>query len=74
MYLPDDLHTAGLHFFDLVTAANLPRMDRGPRDPAAQLAALRRKFEEIYAPSHPLRAALQKLHTLEPIRIIEGKA
>jgi hypothetical protein len=37
------------------------------------MKALRRKFEELYAPSHPLRAALQKLHTLEPIRIIEGK-
>lgn len=38
-----------------------------------QLATLRRKFEELYAPSHPLRAALQKLHTLNPIKIIEGK-
>lgn len=73
LYLPEDLHTAGLHFFDLVTAANLPQVDRAPRDPAAQLAALRRKSEELYAPSHPLRAALQKLHTLDPIRIIEGK-
>ena len=74
LYLPDDLHTAGLHFFNLVTAANMPRVDREPRDPAVQLVALRRKFEELYAPSHPLRAALQKLHTLDPIRIIEGKA
>lgn len=73
LYLPDDLHTAGLHFFDLVMAANLPRVDREPHDPAAHLTALRRKFEEIYTPSHPLRAALQKLHTLDPIRIIEGK-
>ena len=52
----------------------MTRIDNSPRDPAAQLAALRRKFEEIYAPTHPLRAALQKLHTLEPIKIIEGKA
>ena len=65
---------AGLHFFDLVAAANLPRVDRDPRDPAAQLAALRCKFEELHAPSHPLRAALQKLHTLEPIKIIEDRA
>lgn len=74
LYLPEDVHTAGLHFFDLVAAANLPRVDREPRNPATQLTALRRKFEDLYAPSHPLRAALQKLHTLEPIRIIEGKA
>jgi hypothetical protein len=38
------------------------------------LAALRRKFDDLYAPIHLLRAALQKLHTLDPIRIIEGKA
>ena len=74
LYLPEDLQTAGLHFFDLVTASYLPRVDRAPRDHAAQLAALRSKFEELYAPSHPLRAALQKLHTLDPVRIIEGKA
>ena len=74
LYLPDDMHMAGLNFFNLVTAANLPKVQRQPRDPATQLAALRLKFEEIYAPSHPLRAALQKLHTLDPIRIIEGKA
>jgi len=74
LYLPDDLHTAGLQFFDLVAAASLPQVDRDPRDPDAQLSALRRKFEDLYSPSHPLRAALQKLHTLDPIRIIEGKA
>jgi hypothetical protein len=36
-------------------------------------AALRRKFEGLYATSHSLRVALQKLYTLEPIKIIEGK-
>ncbi len=80
--------TPGVHFFDLVTAANLPRVDsassgRGGTRPSPggttatssdSLPALRRKFEELYAPSHPLRAALQKLHALEPVKIIEGKA
>ena len=70
----NELHAVGLHFFAPVTAAHIPHADRTPRDPAAQLAALRTKFEGIYAPSQALRAALQKLHTLEPIRIIEGKA
>ena len=74
LYLPDDLHAAGLRFFDLVEAANLPAVNVDIADPSAQLVALRRKFEDLYAPSHPLRAALQKLHTLDPIRIIEGKA
>lgn len=74
LYLPDELHDAGLHIFDLVAAAKLPRIDNDKKDAPAKLVALRRKFEELYAPSHPLRAALQKLYTLEPIRIIEGKA
>ena len=51
-------------------SANLPKVESAPRDPAAQLDALRRKFEEIHAPSHPLRAALQKHildHTRRPV-------
>jgi hypothetical protein len=74
LYLPEDVHSAGLHFFDLVSAAHLPRVDLRGRGTCNQAAALREKLEEIYAPSHPLRAAIQKLHTLEPVRIIEGKA
>lgn len=38
------------------------------------LKTLRTKFEELYDASHPLKVALQKLHTLDTIRIIEGKA
>jgi type I restriction-modification system DNA methylase subunit len=75
LYLPEDLHNAGLHFFDLIEAAKLPDIAAKPKaDPKAKLRLLRDKFEELYTPSHPLRAALQKLHTLDPIRIIEGKA
>lgn len=73
LYLPDDLHAAGLKFFELVAAAKLPVVKPDTDDSAEQIKALRTKFEEIYEPSHPLRAALQKLRTLEPIRIIEGK-
>jgi hypothetical protein len=32
LYLPDDVHAAGLRFFDLVEAANLPRVDTA-KDP-----------------------------------------
>lgn len=34
----------------------------------------RMKFEDLYDIEHPLSAALEKLATLEAIRIIEGKA
>jgi len=74
LYLPEDLHAAGLRFFEQLAATKLPEISASPTDAAAQLADLRRKFEELYAPSHPLRASIQKLHTLESIRIIEGKA
>jgi adenine-specific DNA-methyltransferase len=75
LYLPEDLHTAGLHFFDLIETAQLPDLAAKPKaDAKEKLRLLRDKFEELYTPSHPLRAALQKLHTLDPIRIIEGKA
>lgn len=37
-------------------------------------ATLRRKFEELHDSAHPLRIALDKLQTLDTVRIIEGKA
>jgi adenine-specific DNA-methyltransferase len=75
LYLPDDLHDAGLRFFSLIEAAKVPNLDAMHHaKPDKVLGLLREKSEELSAPTHPLRAALQKLHTLEPIRIIEGKA
>ena len=40
----------------------------------ASAGTLRQKFEELYDGTHPLRIALQKLSTLDTVRIIEGKA
>ncbi len=78
LYLPEELHAAGLRMAEQVAGAGLPTLDadsgRSASRDARLLTALREKFEELYAPTHPLRALLQKLHTLEPIRIIEGKA
>jgi len=58
-----------------IDAAKLPNLDATPNAKSEKvLGLLRDKFEELAAPTHPLRAALQEIHTLEPIRIIEGKA
>lgn len=73
LYLPEELHAAGLWMFERLGTAGLPDLEALPKAPAARLIALREKYEEFHAPTHPLRAALQKLHTLDPIRIIEGK-
>lgn len=74
LYLPEELHAAGLRMFDRFAASGVPMLDALPKSPTARLTVLREKFEELYAPTHPLRAALQKLRNLEPIRIIEGQA
>jgi hypothetical protein len=39
-----------------------------------ELTEFQAKFEELYAPEHPLRQGLFALDTIEEIRIIEGKA
>jgi hypothetical protein len=78
LYLPEELHAAGLRMFDRAAAADLPALGtptaRNQTPDSRLLIVLRAKFEELHTPSHPIRAALQKLHTLESIRIIEGKA
>ena len=72
LYFPEELHAAGLHLFDLAEQARLPDINTLPE--ASRLETLRAKFEELNAPGHPLRAALDKLATLETVRIIEGRA
>lgn len=44
----------------------IPEEDRLPR--------LRTLFETLYDGTHPIRIALDKLQTLDTVRIIEGKA
>jgi hypothetical protein len=77
LYFPEELHAAGLRLFDKVEQAILPALP--PKDAdrnvcATFLKTLRTKFEELHDASHPLKVALQKLQTLDTIRLIEGKA
>jgi len=69
LYFPEELHAAGLRLFDLVAQSRICEMPEPER-----LPLLRQKFEQLHDGAHPLRRALDKLQTLETIRIIEGKA
>jgi hypothetical protein len=72
LYFPEELHAAGLRLFDLVAQADLPDITKLPEKD--RLPKLRQKFEELHDGAHPLRIALDKLQTLDTVRIIEGKA
>jgi adenine-specific DNA-methyltransferase len=72
LYFPDEVHAAGLHLFDLTAAAKIPDVAKIPEP--ERLPRLRALFETLHDGSHPLRIALDKLQTLDTIRIIEGKA
>lgn len=73
LFFAEELHAAGLRFFDLVNNANLPALDSLPAAKAARLQALFDLFQNLQAPGHPLRIALDKLQTLDLVRIIESK-
>ncbi|HAB16476.1 MAG TPA: hypothetical protein DCE44_08500 [Verrucomicrobiales bacterium] len=72
LYFPEEVHGAGLRLFELVEAARLPDVNALPE--TERLPRLRQKFEELHDGAHPLRVALDKLQTLDTVRIIEGKA
>ena len=72
LYFPEEVHAAGLHLFDAVAKAKLPAIETIPEED--RLPRLRTLFETLYDGTHPLRIALDKLQTLDTVRIIEGKA
>ena len=72
LYFPEEVNGAGLHLFDLVEQAALPALETIPE--TKRLTTLRPLFEALYDGTHPLKISLQKLQTLDTVRIIEGKA
>lgn len=72
LYFPDEVHDAGLRIFDQVEAANLPALETIPE--TQRVPRLRQIFEALHDGTHPLKIALQKLQTLDTVRIVEGKA
>ena len=72
LFFPQELHAAGLHFFDLIQAAHLPSLETLAE--AERLPRLQAIFKTTYAPDHKLRQALYQLGSLDLVRTIEGKA
>jgi len=74
LYFPDELHGAGLHLFDLVTQAGVSDLDLDTTLEPDGLKRVRHLFETLQDGANRLRIALDKLQTLDTVRIIEGKA
>lgn len=74
LFFPEELHTVGLRFFDLVNDASVPTLDSLPSQKSARLQALFDLFQKLQAPGRPLRIALDKLQTLDLVRIVEDKS
>lgn len=74
LFLSDELHSSGLHFFSLMNDVSWPTLDSLPSSQSARLEALFGLFQKLQAPGHPLRIALDKLQTLDLVRIVEGKS
>lgn len=72
LYFPEEVHGAGLRLFDLVAKAQFPDLATVPE--IQRLPRLRTLFETLYDGVHPLRIALDKLQTLDTVRIVEGNA
>ncbi|HEX4084166.1 MAG TPA: Eco57I restriction-modification methylase domain-containing protein [Chthoniobacteraceae bacterium] len=71
LFFPEELHRARLDFFELFIAANLRTSETLSEE--GGIAPLRKSFERLYDPAHPLRGALFALESLDLVRIIEGE-
>jgi adenine-specific DNA-methyltransferase len=72
LYFPEELHEAHLHIFDLV--AKDSELSKATSTEELQLSDARNLLEGLFDGSNPLRIALEKLQTLDSVRVIEGKA
>jgi hypothetical protein len=72
LFFAEELHAAGLHYFELIAVSPIPA--KPPSETAVRLDWYRDQFKKLSAPGHPLRIALDKLQTLDLVRIIEAQA
>lgn len=69
LFLMDELHAAGKHFFEPLAAESLPSLaDHAGSD----LQIIREQFDRLSARDHEIRRNLYFLNELESVRIIEG--
>jgi hypothetical protein len=73
LFLSVELHSSGLRFFGLVNDVSFPNLSSLPSSKPARLEALFGLYQQLQAPGHPLRIALDKLQALDLVSIIEGK-
>ncbi len=71
LYFSDEFRSRCPDLFGILSEVNLRDIEAG--DESRRLARLGELFEVLYAPSHPVRAALYALGSLEVVRIIEGQ-
>ena len=72
LYFPEEVHRAGIRCFELVAELQLAT-NRDIADSNC-LNSIRAKFEALYAGTNPMRIALDKLQTLDTVRMIESSA
>jgi Eco57I restriction-modification methylase len=74
LFFPEVLHAASLRFFALVNDMELRPVDSLPSQKTVRLQALLDIFQTLQSPGNPIRIALDKLQTLDLVRIIENRA
>ncbi|MCX6969105.1 MAG: Eco57I restriction-modification methylase domain-containing protein [Verrucomicrobia bacterium] len=73
LFFPEELRAKGLSFLPL-TEDFAPSSPAADADAAATLADMRKTVDDLSAPGHALRRALDQLQTLDLVRTIEGSA
>jgi hypothetical protein len=72
LHFPEQVHKPSPYPFELRELGRLPDVNDLARQD--HLLRLWQKFEELHDGCHPLRVFLNKLQTLDTVRIIEGEA
>lgn len=71
LYFPDELSKTGIQLFTLLRDVSFPRITATSY--TAGIVELREVFEDLYEGRHAIRTALDKLQTLDVVRVIEDK-